>query len=1011
MKIKALCLSLLLAFTSSNALAETVLMPISLTVPAADIDGSYTVTWGASATPGVTYVLEESTAANFITPTVAYTGANLSKIVSGKAINKTYYYRVKAKKTGLTDSLWKLGNVGCAVPGTTAAAVPATITVPVSDADGGYTVSWGASATTGVTYVLQEAVNPTFTANLRVAYAGTNLSAVIAGRAQNTTCYYRICAVKPGVKDSPWKTGNAGCAIPGTTAAAVPTTITVPVGDADGVYTVSWGASATAGVTYILEEALNPTFTVNLRAVYAGPNRSAAISGRVQNKTYYYRVRAVKAGLKDSPWSTGAAGCAVPGTTAAAVPASLAAPVSDADGVYTVNWGASATAGVTYVLEEAVNATFTVNLRVAYIGPSLSAAISGRTQSKTYYYRVRSIKAGIKDSPWKTGTAGCAVPGATAAAIPASITVPVSDGDGTYAVNWGVSATTGITYVLEEATNSTFTVNLRVAYAGPNRSAAISGRVQNKSYYYRVKAIKAGLKDSAWKTAANGCAVNFESVRLALARVIDADPKTATTTALTPAEYENLANRLGAVPGVKAADYAGDTLGTIYVEVTGGGVLFWRHITNDFLTEAATLPAEASFVDMVNPTWNSGWQFDANVQTNQSNTYATHFPVASANPDPDYLADNAVVCPNEGKIALVDFLWSEAHTNFPGLYEDQYNVDGVMFYDRVRLMGEAAGFTVDLFKDSEINLGNLNLLKDYKIVMFFGHGGRPGPKTTQRLGEALSTVLTPELYSPEKIAVGGIPYEEAWKRGYINYNIKTKTISWTAWAFRDLYQPAPNQLVMLNQCWTMLPFNVGFYQDGPAQPWNWVSDMTRPVYNIGDGLMDAGAKAVFGYINPATPEAVVHNTLPFLRRLFGGYYNGDLPPYPHTYWPTCMSAQTFFRLPWAPAVAQYAPKFSDTSLYTMYAVSESQYLREVCDTDPWTANAHAYMQSFMLQVGTPATALPICWDTYWSFGNYPSGIVDPLCSQGDNPTTEKATNDAACAVKVARKATNALLAQ
>jgi hypothetical protein len=95
----------------------------------------------------------------------------------------------------------------------------------------------------------------------------------------------------------------------------------------------------------------------------------------------------------------------------------------------------------------------------------------------------------------------------------------------------------------------------------------------------------------------------------------------------------------------------------------------------------------------------------------------------------------------------------------------------------------------------------------------------------------------------------------------------------------------------------------------------------------------------------------------------------------------------------------------------MYAVSESQYLREVCRTDPWTANAHAYMQSFMLQVGTPATALPMCWDNYWSSGNYPSGIVDPLCSKGDNPTNEEATNDAACAVKVARKATNALLAQ
>ena len=523
----------------------------------------------------------------------------------------------------------------------------------------------------------------------------------------------------------------------------------------------------------------------------------------------------------------------------------------------------------------------------------------------------------------------------------------------------------------------------------------------------------------AGSKAPAGSAVNlvisanvFEAVRVRLVKVIDDDPKTSTTTPLTPGEYEDLANRLGAVPGVEVADYTGDTLGTINVKVTGGGVFFWRHIPNDYLTEAASLPVSTTTLWMQNPDWNSSWTFDPTIRSDTTGSFATHFPVASANPDPEYTSDNAVVCPSEGKIAIVDFLWTEAHNDAPGLYLDQFNVDGVMLYNRIITMAEAAGFTVKLFLDDDINLGNLDQLKDYKIVMFVGHGGKPGPKTTARLGQALSLVFTPEIYSSEKTAVGGISYEAAWKQGYITRHVKDEKITWTSLALRDLYQPAPNQLVILNECWGLLPYNVGFEEGTPDQ-WEWVTKSDR-VYNLGDALMDAGVKVVFGYVTPGTPFATVYNTMPFLRRLFGGYYNNDVPPsrFGLSYWPTCMAAQTFFRLPSTPEKANYAAKFTGDVIHTMYAVPEVQYLREVCRTDPPTANKQSNMQQFMLKVGTPATALSdYCWNTYWSKNDYPSYLRDAICYRGDNPTTEAATKDAACAVKEARKVTNAILAQ
>jgi hypothetical protein len=243
-----------------------------------------------------------------------------------------------------------------------------------------------------------------------------------------------------------------------------------------------------------------------------------AITGRSQNVTYYYRVRAVKGGLKDSGYRTVANGCAVPGSSTAGAPASITVPVADADGAYTVSWGASTTAGVTYELQEATNSLFTTGVRSAYRGTSLSVAITGRSQNVTYYYRVRAVKGGLQDSTYRVGGSGCPVPGTATVVVPASIAVPVSDADGAYAVSWGASATAGVTYELQEATNNTFSTGLRVAYSGTGLNCNITGRVSGTTYWYRVRATKAGMKDSGYRTGGNGCVVTISNT---LANAID----------------------------------------------------------------------------------------------------------------------------------------------------------------------------------------------------------------------------------------------------------------------------------------------------------------------------------------------------------------------------------------------------------------------------------------------------------------------------------------------------------
>jgi N-acetylneuraminic acid mutarotase len=398
------------------------------------------------------------------------------------------------------------GSADKVVDGSTpvACGVPASITVPVADADGSYAVSWGASATTGATYELQEATNSTFTTGLRTIPLSA-LTTTITGRSQNTTYFYRVRAVKAGNTASAWRTAANGCAVPGTATAGAPASLTVPAADADGAYAVNWGASATAGVTYELQEATNSLFTTGLRSAYRGTATTFSITGRSQNVTYYYRVRAVKAGLKDSGYRGAANSCAVPGMATAGVPASITVPTADADGTYAVSWGASTTAGVTYELQEATASNFTTGLRTAYRGIAQTCNITGRSQNTTYYYRVRAVKAGLKDSGYRGVANSCAVPGTATSGIPASIVVPASDPDGVYTLSWGASTTAGVTYELQEATNNTFTTGLRLAYRGAALSTGITGRSAGTIYYYRVRAVKGGLKDSAYRTGGNGC--------------------------------------------------------------------------------------------------------------------------------------------------------------------------------------------------------------------------------------------------------------------------------------------------------------------------------------------------------------------------------------------------------------------------------------------------------------------------------------------------------------------------
>ncbi len=187
--------------------------------------------------------------------------------------------------------------------------LPGGIVVPDLCTQDTFVVTWSRSPRRPRFYQLQEATDPDFTTGLRIAYRGSRRRKVIRGRADGATYYYRVRGVRSRRRRSPWLAAANGCLVERTVAA--PASIGVPPASDAASFMVSWGPSPSAGTSYELEESTDPGFAGPLRTAYAGPALETTITGREDATTYYYRVRATRAGSNPSSWLEGAAGCLV----------------------------------------------------------------------------------------------------------------------------------------------------------------------------------------------------------------------------------------------------------------------------------------------------------------------------------------------------------------------------------------------------------------------------------------------------------------------------------------------------------------------------------------------------------------------------------------------------------------------------------------------------------------------------------------------------------------------------
>lgn len=439
---------------SATLVVQVVPVPASapaLVVPAAGLNGSYSISWPA-VTGATRYVIEERAGAGVWAS--VHNAAGLSVALSARAAG-AYSYRGQACNVSGCSG-WSAEQAMTVIYPSESAP---TITAPTSNNSGSFIVSW--TAVTGSTrYEAQERLGTGAWTNLANTTA-TSLS--ISGKPTGSHGYQVRACNAAGC--SPWSNiVTTAVLLP----PAVAPVITLAASNTNGSYNVSWNAVGGA-VEYRLEERVGTGSWVALQAEAA---TLRAISGK-GNGTYGYRVQACNGG-GCSGWS------AEKITTVLLVPGAVTVttPATNNSGAWTVGWAAVATAN-SYQLEERINSGAWTNV---YTGAAMNWTTSGRGTG-SHAYRGRGCNASGCGAYSPIVTTVVTRP-PTASPV---LTLPAQNTTGAYTLTWS-AVETATSYTVEAQTNGGSWGNVT---STSTRSVAFTGKT-NGSYGYRIRGCNGG---------------------------------------------------------------------------------------------------------------------------------------------------------------------------------------------------------------------------------------------------------------------------------------------------------------------------------------------------------------------------------------------------------------------------------------------------------------------------------------------------------------------------------------
>ena len=445
------------AWTSSATLGVTPALP-TVTVPTGTINGTYTVSWTASASATGYDVQERMDGGSWTTiaSNAAATAISLPGTTSG-----SYTYQVSAKNTYGTRGWAASAAVTVDTTYGVLPAAPTPLVVPATSSTGSTVLNWS-TVDLATRYVVEQSSDDG--TNWTGIYNSSGTSTTVSGLADGSYVFHEQACNTYGC--SPWTAGSATLVV--THPPATAPTVNAPTSSANGSYTVSWSAVSTA-TSYSLQEQVNGGAWATIQT---GSATSKAISGK-GNGTYGYQAQACNAG-GCGPWSS------VDTTTVLlppAVPGSITVPATSS-GSIAVSWAASSTA-TSYTLQQ--------RLGTGSWGTVYTGAATGSTRTVTasgsYTYQVQACNAGGCSAYKASSAVTVTIPPATAP----SLAMPATSNTGSYTVSWG-AVTAATSYTLQEQVNAGSWATIQTSSA---TSRALSGKA-NGTYGYRVQACNAG---------------------------------------------------------------------------------------------------------------------------------------------------------------------------------------------------------------------------------------------------------------------------------------------------------------------------------------------------------------------------------------------------------------------------------------------------------------------------------------------------------------------------------------
>ncbi len=594
--------------------APTALLVVSAT------NNSIAVSWTDNSINETGFEVERSLTSGSGFALIATVGVNVvSYSNTGLPEGTKYYYRVRAISTGIPSSGYtnEVNSTTLLNPplSFTATAVSTTAInlawIDNSASETGYQIESSLTSGSGFSTITTTAANAT--------------SYSVAGLASGTTYYFRVKSINATVSSIYSSEGSATTPLTAPTALSVITTTNSSIA-------VSWTDNSTNETGFEVERSLTSGSGFALIATLGVNNVSYSDAGLPEGSKYYYRVRAIAAGIPSSGYSNEANS-----TTLLNPPSSFTATAGSTT-VINLVWIDNSASETGYQVESSITSGSGFSVITTTAANASSYAVTGLTAGTTYYFRIKAVNSTLSSNYSAEANATTLVP----LAVPTSV---VATAVSTTGINltWNDNTSDETGFQIEQSLTSGSGFSIINTTAANSISYSVTSLSANTKYYFRIKAINANNSSpySAEVNATTGLltapsaltATAVSTTSISLTWTDNSTNETGFTIERSLTSGTGFAVVVTTAANVVSYSNTGLTAGTKYyyrikaVNGSGTSVYTTEATATAMLSTPTSLVASSASTTGINLTWLDNSANETGYQIEQSLTTATGFSV------------------------------------------------------------------------------------------------------------------------------------------------------------------------------------------------------------------------------------------------------------------------------------------------------------------------------------------------------------------------------------------------